>query len=50
MKQYSGGLGFISLGGIILISGIYYFIKIIAFKNAVTPEERERALSNFPQE
>jgi hypothetical protein len=31
-----------------LFSGLYYVRKIIAFRSAITPEDRERVLSDFP--
>jgi hypothetical protein len=37
---FEQGLGFTILGGLMLITGIYYGLKILAFRWARSPEER----------
>lgn len=47
-KIFDAALGFLILGGLMLISGIYYALKILAFKTASSPEERQRVLNDIP--
>lgn len=38
MKEFSRGLGFSILGGVMLLTGIFYDIKVYAFRSASTED------------
>jgi hypothetical protein len=48
LGYFSKGLGFSILGGLMLTTGIFYSLKIYAFKNATSPEDRQRVLNDIP--
>lgn len=48
LKIFDEALGFIILGGLMLLSGLFYTFKILAFRCAKTPEERQRILNDIP--
>jgi hypothetical protein len=40
MKEFQRGLGFSVLGGLMLISGGYYDLKVYAFRFAATEDQK----------
>lgn len=48
LKEVERGIGFSVLGGIMLITGIYYDLKLVAYKLAETEDEKQIILNEFP--